>query len=114
MRLSLVVIAATTEAMSEITNQPLSATCRLRRRLRDGDLGGLVQAGELLDAAAGEVGEVGLGEELRGPEADDVDRHAGDDVVDAERHRGERVQGTADGAEQRRAEDADRTGRSSR
>ena len=43
------------------------------------------------------------GEVLRDPERQDVDRHAGDDVVDAEGHRRQRVQQTAE----RTADDAD-------
>ena len=48
------------------------------------------------------------------PSTDDVDRDAGDDVVDAEGDGGERVQQPADRTQQRGAEDARPTGRSSR
>ena len=52
------------------------------------------------DAAAGRVvGVEQLGQEARDAGGQDVDRDAGDDVVDAEGHRGHRVQQAAERAE---------------
>jgi hypothetical protein len=51
-------------------------------------------------------GEGDLGEVLGDAQAQDVDRDTGDDVVDPERHGGERMQQAAEGAADRTGQDA--------
>ena len=72
-------------------------------------------AGRLRDRAAGSNLSVKISEDRNRamPGAEDVDRHPGDDVVDAELHRGDRMQQTAQGTAEHADEQCPTTARTS-
>ena len=112
--LRFVVTARSTPAMSETSRTSASPRSCASQSETPGTLmnGSCVQRRRLRRAAAGQAAERADREVGAGTGAEQVDGHTGDDVVDAEDHRGQGVDRATDDAHEDRAEDARPRGRS--